>query len=135
MTWVKTQHSTTIKRLYSDHGGELTGNEFTKYLEQEGMERHLTTHNMPKHNGIAEALNHCLLKHIHAMLHSANLPKNLWGEAIYHAVWLKNQTSTKALGNNTPFKKLFSDKPSFTHIPEWGQKVWVHLALGSKFDS
>ena len=90
VTWAKTQHGTTIKCLCSDHGGEFTGNEFTKYLQQEGMERHLTTHNMPKYNGIAEALNHRLLKHIHAMLHSANLPKNLWGEAIFHAVWLKN---------------------------------------------
>ncbi len=90
VTWAKTQHGATIKCLHSDHGEEFTGNEFTKYLEQEGTERCLTTHDMPEHNGIAKALNHCLLERVRAMLHSANLPKNLWGEAIYHAVWLKN---------------------------------------------
>jgi gag-pre-integrase-like protein len=133
--WAKTQHGATIKCLHFDCGGKFTGNEFTKYLKQEGSEWQLTTHNTPEHNGVAEALNRCLLECTHAMLHSADLPKNLWGKTIHHAVWLKNRTSTKALGNKTPFEKLFGDKPSFAHIPEWGQKVWVHSTSGSKFDS
>jgi len=37
-----------------------------------------------------------------AILYQAGLPKNLWAEAIQFAVWLKNCTSTKALGNVTP---------------------------------
>jgi hypothetical protein len=80
-------------------------------------------HDTPEHNSIVESLNCRLLEHVHAMLHAADLPKNLWSEAIHHAVWLKNWTSIKALGNSTPFKKLFGNKPSFAHIPEWGQKV------------
>jgi reverse transcriptase-like protein len=133
--WAKTQHDATIKRLRSDRGGKFTGNEFTKYLKQEGTERWLITHDTLEHNSVAEALNCHLLECTHAMLHSADLLKNLWGETIHHAVWLKNHTSTKALGNKTPFEKLFGDKPSFAHIPKWGQKVWVHSTSGSKFDS
>ena len=41
VAWAKTQHNTQIKRLRSDRGGEFTGNDFTKFLEQQGTERRL----------------------------------------------------------------------------------------------
>jgi len=102
--WAKTQHGTHIKRLRSDHGGEFTGCNFTSFLREEGTERCLTTHDMPQHNGMAELLNRQLLERMRAMLHEAELPKNLWAEAIRFAVWLKNRTSTKAIGNVTPYE-------------------------------
>jgi hypothetical protein len=58
------------------------------------MERWLTTHDMPEHNGVMESLNCCLLEHMRAMLHQSGLPKMLWGEALNHTVWLKNCSST-----------------------------------------
>jgi hypothetical protein len=58
------------------------------------MEQWLTTHDMPEHNGVTESLNHCLLEHMHAMLHQSSLPKMLWGEALNHTIWLKNHSST-----------------------------------------
>ena len=56
-----------------------------------------TVHDTPKHNGVAEWLNWTLLEWVQAMLHASQLPKFLWGEAVKHAVWLKNQTSTRVL--------------------------------------
>jgi hypothetical protein len=32
--WVKTQHGATIKHLHSDRGGEYTGKEFSKFLQE-----------------------------------------------------------------------------------------------------
>ena len=55
------------------------------------------------------------------MLHHTQLPKNLWGEAIIFAVWLKNRTLTQALGNMTPFERLYGSKPDLGGVPEWGQ--------------
>ena len=69
------------------------------------------------------------------MLHQADLPKNLWAEAILHAIWLKNRTSTKALGNITPYEWLYRLKPNLAPVPEWGQYVWVHNSTGSKLDA
>ncbi len=69
------------------------------------------------------------------MLHQAELPKNLWAEAIHFAVWLKNRTSTKAIGNVTPYERLYRQKPNLGGMPEWGQRVWVHSASGSKLDA
>jgi len=68
------------------------------------------------------------------MLHHSGLPKFLWGEAILHAVWLKNRTSTRALKNLTPFEALTGKKPDLSNLPEWGMKVWVHDDGNSKLE-
>jgi hypothetical protein len=133
--WAQTQHSAKIKRLRSDRGGEYTGNDFTAFLRQQGTERRLTTADTPQHNGVAESLNRRLLERVRAMLHQANLPKSLWAEAIQYAVWLKNRTSTKALGNVTPYERLYGEKPNLANVPEWGQNVWVYNPQGSKLDA
>ena len=134
--WVKNQHGADIKRLRSDRGGEYTSKDFTKFLQEQGTERRLTTHDTPQHNGVAEALNRRLFERVRAILHHSELPKSLWGEAVMFAVWLKNRTSTRALGNNTtPYEKLYGKKPNLAGVPEWGQRVWVHYDKGSKLDA
>jgi transposase InsO family protein len=134
--WALTQYNVKIKILRSDRGGEYTGREFTKFLQEQGTERRLTTHDTPQHNGVAESLNRRLLERVRAILHHSDLPKNLWAEALHFAVWLKNRTSTKTLGNKTtPFEKLHGDKPNLSGVPEWGQTIWVHFGSGSKLDA
>ena len=64
VSWAHTQHGTKIQILCSDCGGEYTGHVFTKFLQQEGTEHHLTTHNTLQHNRVAESLNHQLLEHV-----------------------------------------------------------------------
>ena len=133
--WAQTQHNVKIKRLRSDRGGEYTGNNFTKYLKEQGTERRLTTCDTPQHNGVAESLNCRLLERICAILHHSQLSNALWGEAIMFAIWLKNRTSTRALGNTTPYERLYKSKPDLSGVPEWGQKVWVHSPGRSKLDA
>ena len=133
--WAKTQHGVQIKRLRSDRSGEYTGCKFSAYLQKQGTEQCLTTHGTPQHNGVAESLNHQLFDHVHAMLHQARLPKNLWAEAVQFTVWLKNRTSTKAIGNVTPYEQLHNEVPNLGGVPEWGQHVWVYNVTGSKLDA
>jgi transposase InsO family protein len=136
VAWARTQHNAKIKVLRSDRGGEYTGHEFTNFLRSEGTERRLTTHDTPQHNGIAESLNRRILERVRAVLHHSGLPKNLWAEAVQNAVWLKNRTSTRALGNDTtPYEKLYGIKPDLSRTPVWGQSIWVHSAIGSKLDA
>jgi hypothetical protein len=68
------------------------------------------------------------------MLHASGLPKFLWAEAVVHAVYLKNRTSTRVLENKTPYEALHGKKPNLANLPEWGMKVWVHDDTGSKLD-
>ena len=68
------------------------------------------------------------------MLHASQLPKFLWGEAVKHAVWLKNRTLTRALGGKTPYEIFYGTKPNLQGLPKFGSKVWVHTPEGSKLD-
>ena len=133
--WALTQHGAKVKCFHSDQGGEYMGDNFTKYLNQQGTERRATTHDTPQHNGVAESLNRRLAEHICTVLHHSGLPKSLWGKAVYHATWLKNRTSTQAIGNITPHERLYGEKLNLGRIPEWGQRVWVHTNTGSKLDA
>jgi transposase InsO family protein len=134
VAWAETQHGVRIKRLRSDRGGEYTGGNFSKFLNSQGTERRLTTHDTPQHNGVAESLNRRLLERVRAVLHASQLPKSLWGEAIQFIVWLKNRVITRALGKVTPYEQLYGSKPDLGGVPEWGRPVWVHVDSGSKLN-
>lgn len=71
-----------IKMLHSDNGGEYKSKDFDNYLAANGIQRRLTVHDTPEHNGVAEGLNRTLLEKVRAMLHAADLPGNLWGESM-----------------------------------------------------
>jgi hypothetical protein len=109
--------------------------EFSKHLATQGTARALTTHDTPEYNGVSERLNRTLLERTRAFFHSSELPKFLWGEAVNHAVWLKNRTPTHALPTGkTPYEMLHGKKPDLSNLPEWGVKIWVHDDSGTKLD-
>jgi hypothetical protein len=118
--------------LHSDHGGKYLGKEFTLYLKSRGTEQRLTVHDTPQHNGVAEWRNRTIVERIRALLHSSGLPKNLWGEAARHVIWLMNRTLTKAIDGMMPYEATFGKKPDLWHVREWGEKVWVHIEGGDK---
>jgi hypothetical protein len=131
--WTKTQQNTTeIKVLRSDR--EYLSGEFNEYLDKMGTVRKLTIHDMPEYNGVAECLNCTLLEKVWAMLHASGLLKNLWGEAVMHAVYLKNRTSTHTLEGRTLFEMLTGKEPNIVNLREFSTKVWVHDTSGSKLD-
>jgi transposase InsO family protein len=131
---MRTQKGTRIKRIHSDRRGEYLSGPFDDHLAKAGTLRNLTVHDTPEHNGVSERLNRTLLEKVRAMLHSSGLPKFLWGEAVKHAVYLKNRTPTIALDEQTPFEAFFGKKPDLEGLREFGTKVWVHDANGSKLD-
>lgn len=137
--WCHTQHNKAVKCLHSDPGGGYLSDAFKSHLADNGMEHKLTVHNTPEENGVAERLNGILLEKVRAMLHDSGLPRFLWGEAISHAVWLKNQTWTKALVGKTPFKALTGMVPDLSNLHIWGCVCWVHqdpdIIRQSKLDS
>jgi hypothetical protein len=80
-------------------------------------------HNTPQHNGVAESLNHCLMKHVHAFLIQAALPKLLWAEVAHFVIWLKNHSIMCVLGDATLHECLMGHKPNLAGLLEWGQHV------------
>jgi transposase InsO family protein len=134
VAWARTQHGAVIRRFRSDRGGEYMSKDLMGFLREQGTEQRLTTHDTPQHNGIAESLNRRLMERVRALLHHSGLPKTLWGEALHHATWLKNRSSTRILGIITPYERLNGHKPNIAGVPEWGQRVWVRNLKGNKLD-
>ena len=133
--WAITQqHGTRIKVLRSDHRGKYLSKEFNKHLAAAGTAQRLTTHDTLQLNGITERLNRMLLECIQALGHASGLPQMLWGEALWHATWLKNQMATRMLDGKTPFEVLYGTPPNLLEARLWGCKAWVHDDTRSKLD-
>ena len=134
--WALTQqHCAAIKVLRLDRGSEYLSEAFDQHLKSAGTARRLTVHDTPQLNGVAEQLNRTLVERIRAFTHSSGLPKFLWGEALRHAMWLKNCTATCALDGRTPYQALFGPVPDLSALQPWGTTVWVHDANGTKLDA
>ena len=114
-----------MKCLHSDRGGEYLSDEFSAYLKAAGTTRKLTVHDTPEHNGVSERLNRTIMEKVRAMLHDSGLPKFLWAEAVAHAVYLKNRTWTRTIGDTTPYEILHGRKPNLGDLHPWGCKVRV----------
>lgn len=133
--WLETQHDAKIRALHTDRGGEYLSGAFIKHLESKGIAQKLTVHDTPEENGVAESVNRVALQRVRALLHGSGLPKNLWGEALRHVIWLKNRTSTTSVEGMTPFEAATGKKPDLSALPEWGCAVWVHTKENSKLDA
>src|SRR6266498_4392158 len=59
------------------------------------------------------------------MLITKGLPAYLWDEAMSHAVYIRNQSPTRALKGKTPYEAWTGKKPDVTHFREFGCDVWV----------
>jgi transposase InsO family protein len=133
--WCKVQRGVEhIKVLHSDRGGEYMSEAFISHLKAAGTIQKLTVHDTPQHNGVAERLNRTLVERVRAMIHASGLPHFLWGEAVRHAVWLKNRTSTRAVIGKTPYEAATGKKPDLSRVREWGSTIWVHNDSGTKLD-
>ena len=133
--WLSTQFDVKIKCLHSDRGGKYLSKEFSQHLQLKGTEHRVTVHDTPEHNGVAECLNRTLVERVRAMIHASGLPKNLWGEAIMHATWLKNRSSTCHLGMKTLYEILYKKAPNLSNLPVWGCRIKVHDTSSSKLDA
>ena len=79
----------------------------------------------PSQNGIAEHFNWTLLELTCAILIEKHLSAFLWDEAVFHAVYLRNQAPTWALMGMTSFEAWSGTKPDVSHLREFGCDVWI----------
>ena len=124
-----------IKELQSDRGGEYMSAAFTDHLKARGTVQRLTTHDSPQQNGKAERLNRTLVEHARAMLLDAKLPRTLWVEAVRHAAYVRNRTTTKNTPGTTPYERATGEKPNLAKMPRFGQEVFVLIEAPSKLDA
>ena len=77
---VENQLERKIKRVRSDRGGEYFSNLFTLICEEHDIIHERTPPYSPQSNGVAERKNRTLTDLVNAMLDTAELSKEWWGE-------------------------------------------------------
>lgn len=126
ITKLETQFGCKTKFIRTDNGGEYVNQKLTKFLNEKGINHHVTPPYSPESNGVAERLNHSIGEGIRSML----LPlseKRLWAEAIETFVYIKNRQYHTKVENKTPYEALHGEKPVIDHLQPFGTKCFVHI--------
>ena len=92
-----------LHAVWTDGGGEFMSAEFTKYLNENGIQAELTVAYTPQQDGISEVGNRIIVGRANAMLQCAKAPKSYWAEAIMTAMQLSRvSVATGNGGMKTP---------------------------------
>ena len=128
---VENQLERKIKRVRSDRGGEYFSNEFTLFCEEYGIIHERTPPYSPESNGVAERKNRTLTDLVNAMLDTAGLSKEWWGEAILTACHVLNRVPTKNK-EVTPFEEWEKKKLTLSYLRTWGCLAKVNVPIIKK---
>nr|AAP44618.1 putative polyprotein [Oryza sativa Japonica Group] len=128
---VENQLERKIKRLRSDRGGEYFSNEFTSFCEEFGIIHEMTPPYSPQSNGVAERKNRTLTEMVNAMLDTAGLSKEWWGEAVLTACHVLNKIPMKHK-EVTPFEEWERKKLNLSYLRTWGCLAKVNVPIAKK---
>nr|AAX92974.1 retrotransposon protein, putative, Ty1-copia sub-class [Oryza sativa Japonica Group]AAX96512.1 retrotransposon protein, putative, Ty1-copia sub-class [Oryza sativa Japonica Group]ABA93276.1 retrotransposon protein, putative, Ty1-copia subclass [Oryza sativa Japonica Group] len=128
---VENQLDREIKRFRSDRGGELFLNEFDLFYEEHGIIHKRTHPYFPESNGIAERKNRTLIDLVNAMLHTAELLKAWWREALLTSNHVLNRVPNRNK-NKTPDEIWIGRKPSLSYLCTRGCLAKVNVPITKK---
>ena len=120
------------KWLRINNGKELINEEIKKWAAEKGIILETTAPYSPSQNRVAEWFNQTLLELAWAMIIAKNLPTFLWDEAVSHANYLQNCSSTIALKGMMAHKVYTKKKPDVSHLQEFGYDIWVLDESGTR---
>uniref|UniRef100_A0ACD5Z493 Uncharacterized protein n=1 Tax=Avena sativa TaxID=4498 RepID=A0ACD5Z493_AVESA len=116
---VENQLNKKIKILRTDRGGEYTSGILDDFCKEHGIVHQYTLAYTPQQNGVAERRNRTLMDMVRSMMAYSDLPLSFWGEALHTAVYLLNNSPSKAI-NATPYELWKGRKPSLRNLAVWG---------------
>ena len=102
-TKVENQKDKRIKVLKSDRDSEYFPQKFINYCEENGLIHQRSAPYTPQQNDLAERKNRTLVDMLNAMILSARLPFNLWGEALLTACHVHNRVLSKKI-QSSPYE-------------------------------
>jgi hypothetical protein len=111
-----------VKAIRSDRDGVYMSARFQAYLKQHHIEFQPTSGGTPQENGHAERAIGVLKQRMQCLLSDSGLRDNLWAEALWHACYLQNISSST--GSITPWELIKGEKPDASHLRIWGCKSW-----------
>ena len=96
-TEVENQKDRKIKILQSDKGGEYFANDFSMFCEEHDIIHQSSAPYTPQQNGLAGRKNRTLGDMVNAIILSAELLFNLWGEALLTTYHVQNRVPSKKI--------------------------------------
>jgi hypothetical protein len=128
---VENQLERKIKRLRSDRDGEYFSSEFTEFCVEHSIIHERTPQYSPQSNGITKLKNRTLTKLVNAMLGTAGLSKEWWGETILTACHVLNRVPTKNK-EITPFEEWEKKRLNLSNMHTWGCLAKVNVSINKK---
>ena len=123
---LENQAKRRVQAIRTDNGREYVNTELTQYLKSRGILHQTTVPYTPEQNGTAERLNRTLMERARAMLSDAELPKELWAEAVNTANYIRCR-SPAAKKLRTPWELFFGQKPDVSHMRTFGATAYSHI--------
>ena len=106
----------------------LTSKQMTEFLASQRIVSRASPPHTHERNGIAERAIRTVFDTARALLRQAELHKKFWPIALQHAVFLRNQAPTSALGGRTPAQVLAGDaRVKLPRLYKFGCKVFVKV--------
>ncbi|KAI5327490.1 hypothetical protein L3X38_026886 [Prunus dulcis] len=125
--FTSTQFGAHLQYFQSDGDGEFNSSQFASFLDSKGIIHQLSCPSTPQQNGLAERKNRHVIETALTLLVLANLPGQFWYHAVAHAAYLINFMPSIALGNQSPFQKLFNKPPPLQHLRVFGTAVYPYI--------
>lgn len=114
-----------IVTLFTDNGGEFLA--LRSYLSEHGISHLTSPPHTPKHNGLVERKHRHIVETGLTMLSKASIPKSYWPFAFAAAVYTINRLPTPVLELQSPYEKLFGDKPNLDRLRVFGCSCYPWL--------
>lgn len=115
-----------ILNLRLDNGGEYTSNEMRNFCKDQGIRMKFIVPYNPEMNGKAERLNRTLVEKARTLLIDSELPKDMWGEAIYTSAYLTNRSPTTNI-DKTPIEMWEGRRPNLEKLRVFGSIAYKHV--------
>ena len=123
---LENQTGETVRAIQTDNGSEYVNAELTEYLGSKGIIHQTTVPYNPEQNGAAERLNRTLMERARAMISDANLPPELWAEAVNTANHIRCLSPT-AKKTKTPWELFHGKKPDVSKMRTFGSTAYSYV--------
>ena len=136
LAMLERQSGKLTKAVRTDGGGEYVNHTLEDFMRSRGISHQTTMPYTPQQNGKAERLNRTLLDKVRAMLAQAQLPKEMWGEAVTTANYLRNRSPASGR-DKTPWELFYGRQPDVSVLRTFGSRAFAHVPkkLRSKLDN
>ena len=109
-----------IKCLRLDGGGEYFPNEFSRFLDDQGIKRQFTCRYTPQQNGVVERKNRHIVEVARALMNEKEMSEYYWTKVVHTAVYIMNRTPTATIHGMTPEEMFIGKKPDLSHLKVFG---------------